>query len=304
MPNPQVLIPKLRIQLKLSISRLRLLQSKLTALSKSDRRDLATLLESGKVSSARIRVEKVIASDVYIEALEMLELYCELLLARMGVFELELNQSKSAPQTSNSKLGQAASNSKTASKSGQTSSASTQKPSNPGSGSTPISGSNQVSTSSNLGSPESHSPSPPSNEETPLDESALYESISTIIYASPRVECKELLLARNILAELWGKERTKAASEGVGVSEKLLRKLKVETPTRELVEGYLNAIGGAYGVQGYGDHGGKDIEGEGPVEVSVPQLKTDDVESKIKEDKLGRIPDADELAARFAMLKR
>jgi vacuolar protein sorting-associated protein IST1 len=48
---------------------------------------LAQLLETGKEQSARIRVENIIREDLNVELLEILELYCELLLARIGLLE-------------------------------------------------------------------------------------------------------------------------------------------------------------------------------------------------------------------------
>lgn len=48
---------------------------------------MAQLLEVGKVDSARIRVENIIRSDITNELHEILELYCELLLARAGLLE-------------------------------------------------------------------------------------------------------------------------------------------------------------------------------------------------------------------------
>ncbi|GAB7352284.1 hypothetical protein MBLNU459_g2743t1 [Dothideomycetes sp. NU459] len=81
------LINKLKVQLKLSISRLRMVQQKDTAIAKQQRRAMAQLLEQGKDESARIRVENIIRSDLTTELLEILELYCELLLARAGLLE-------------------------------------------------------------------------------------------------------------------------------------------------------------------------------------------------------------------------
>lgn len=78
---------KLKVQLKLSIARLRMVQQKDEAVSKQQRRAMAALLESGKIESARIRVENIIRSDITTELHEILELYCELLLARTGLLE-------------------------------------------------------------------------------------------------------------------------------------------------------------------------------------------------------------------------
>ena len=46
-----------------------------------------TTCQQGKEESARIRVENIIRSDINTELLEILELYCELLLARTGLLE-------------------------------------------------------------------------------------------------------------------------------------------------------------------------------------------------------------------------
>ncbi|THX04978.1 DUF292-domain-containing protein [Aureobasidium pullulans] len=81
------LVNKLKVQLKLSISRLRMVQQKDTAIAKQQRRAMAQLLEQAKDESARIRVENIIRSDLTTELLEILELYCELLLARAGLLE-------------------------------------------------------------------------------------------------------------------------------------------------------------------------------------------------------------------------
>ncbi|KAI5868301.1 DUF292-domain-containing protein [Durotheca rogersii] len=87
MPPPANLITKLKVQLKLSIARLRMVQQRDEAMGKTQRRAMAQLLEVGKIDSARIRVENIIRSDITTELHEILELYCELLLARAGLLE-------------------------------------------------------------------------------------------------------------------------------------------------------------------------------------------------------------------------
>ncbi|KAL8948960.1 MAG: hypothetical protein Q9222_004897 [Ikaeria aurantiellina] len=87
MGPPSSFVSKLKVQLKLSISRLRMVQQKDTAIAKQQRRQMAHLLELGKEESARIRVENIIRSDITTELMEILELYCELLLARIGLLE-------------------------------------------------------------------------------------------------------------------------------------------------------------------------------------------------------------------------
>lgn len=87
MAPASTLVNKIKVQLKLSVSRLRMVQQKDTALAKQQRREMAQLLEIGKIESARIRVENIIRSDLNTEVLEILELYCELLTARAGLLE-------------------------------------------------------------------------------------------------------------------------------------------------------------------------------------------------------------------------
>ncbi|OCH88760.1 DUF292-domain-containing protein [Obba rivulosa] len=78
---------KAKVQLRLAVQRLRTLQEKKGAQAKAARRDIALMLEKGKIETARIKVENIINEDVYIELLELLELYCELLLARFGLLD-------------------------------------------------------------------------------------------------------------------------------------------------------------------------------------------------------------------------
>lgn len=67
------------------IQRLRYIQSKQQSLAKKSRRDVAQLLADGKEQKAHYRIESLINDDVHEELLEILELYCELLHARIGL---------------------------------------------------------------------------------------------------------------------------------------------------------------------------------------------------------------------------
>ncbi|OQO11454.1 hypothetical protein B0A48_03181 [Cryoendolithus antarcticus] len=87
MPATSPLTNKIKVQLKLGIARLRMVQQKDTAVAKQQRRAMALLLEQGKEESAKIRVENIIRTDMNTELLEILELYCELLSARAGLLE-------------------------------------------------------------------------------------------------------------------------------------------------------------------------------------------------------------------------
>jgi len=78
---------KAKVQLRLSVQRLRTLQQKKEAQAKTSRRDIATLIERGRIETARIKIETIINEDIHLELLELLELYCELLLARFGLLD-------------------------------------------------------------------------------------------------------------------------------------------------------------------------------------------------------------------------
>lgn len=76
---------KLKTCLKMCIQRLRYAQEKQQAIAKQSRRQVAQLLLTNKEQKAHYRVETLIHDDIHIELLEILELYCELLLARVQV---------------------------------------------------------------------------------------------------------------------------------------------------------------------------------------------------------------------------
>lgn len=56
-------------------------------LAQKARKEIADYLSSGKDERARIRVEHIIREDYLVEAMEILELYCDLLLARFGLIQ-------------------------------------------------------------------------------------------------------------------------------------------------------------------------------------------------------------------------
>ncbi|KAF1919287.1 regulator of Vps4 activity in the MVB pathway-domain-containing protein [Ampelomyces quisqualis] len=275
-----------------------MVQQKDSAKAKQQRREMAQLLEVGKVQSARIRVENIIRSDITTELHEILELYCELLLARSQLLETSSPASATSPAI-------------------------------------------------------------------PLDP-ALEEAVRSIIYAAPRTEVKEMHTVRALLVEKFGKDVALASIEGEGVAERVVKKLKVTTPSEELVDAYLSEIARFYGVpfgeskasaddgdddddepsSGIAEPEGRSLEDplendgkkedereelvkatpprklgpQSPLRVVPPSPSSDNVAPKLKlpgsaaakvantdtkkEDGLGKIPDVDELAKRFAQLKR
>lgn len=76
---------KLKTNLRLSINRLKLLEKKKTELAQKSRKEIADYIASHKEDRARIRVEHIIREDYLVEAYELLEMYCDLLLARFGL---------------------------------------------------------------------------------------------------------------------------------------------------------------------------------------------------------------------------
>ncbi|KAF9021751.1 DUF292-domain-containing protein [Hymenopellis radicata] len=87
---------KAKVQLRISVQRLRMLQQKKEAQAKMSRRDIATLIERGKLETARVKVETIINEDIHIELLELLELYCELLVARFGILDMNSREPDAA----------------------------------------------------------------------------------------------------------------------------------------------------------------------------------------------------------------
>ncbi|KJE91760.1 hypothetical protein CAOG_02851 [Capsaspora owczarzaki ATCC 30864] len=78
---------RLKVQLKLAVNRLKMLQNKKANQNAVARKQIGALLDKGKEESARIKVEHIIREDYMIEAMELIELYCDLLLARYGIIE-------------------------------------------------------------------------------------------------------------------------------------------------------------------------------------------------------------------------
>nr|KAF6410157.1 IST1 factor associated with ESCRT-III [Rousettus aegyptiacus] len=166
---------RLRVNLRLVINRLKLLEKKKTELAQKARKEIADYLAAGKDERARIRVEHIIREDYLVEAMEILELYCDLLLARFGLIQ--------------------------------------------------------------------------SMKE--LD-SGLAESVSTLIWAAPRLqsEVAELKIVADQLCAKYSKEYGKLCKTNqIGtVNDRLMHKLSVEAPPKILVERYLIEIAKNYNV--------------------------------------------------------
>ncbi|XP_078066806.1 IST1 homolog isoform X1 [Mustelus asterias] len=195
---------RLRVNLRLVINRLKLLEKKKTELAQKARKEIADYLSAGKDERARIRVEHIIREDYLVEAMEILELYCDLLLARFGMIQ--------------------------------------------------------------------------SMKE--LD-TGLSESISTLIWAAPRLqnEVAELRVVSDQLCAKYSKEYGKLCrTNQIGtVNERLMLKLSVEAPPKILVERYLIEIAKNYNVPYEPD---SVVMGEIPVGVEADLIDVDNDDKK------------------------
>ncbi|KAL1985829.1 hypothetical protein VTN96DRAFT_7321 [Rasamsonia emersonii] len=239
-PSPQT--TRLQSTLRLLIPRLRLLQKKDTASSVAQRRELAQLLDNGREASARIRVENVIANDIAVEVMEMIELYCELLLARATVLDQIAFSEKGARARSKARETVKAESGATESRglglgfSRSFGRSTDQKQDDPA---------KSKQTESTAGEQEEEG-------EFYIDP-GLDEAAAAIFYAWPRFprEVRELTTLRSLLVDRWGRDFAALAQDNkaaVKVPERLVKRLRVRPPPPELVESYLREIAKAYGV--------------------------------------------------------
>merc|ERR1719161_1996289 len=80
---------KCKVQLKMLVNRLNLLESKKGNLAKAEKRNVAMLIRDDKEHNARILVEQIIREDYTLEAYDLLKQYTELLIARLNVIIVE-----------------------------------------------------------------------------------------------------------------------------------------------------------------------------------------------------------------------
>jgi len=167
---------KIKPMLKMAVSRFNMASNKKQALMKQQMREISKLLAESppKEEKARIRAEALIRDDGTIEAMEILQLTCELLFERIKL----ITASKTCPED-------------------------------------------------------------------------LKTSISTLIWASDRVDIKELADIRKQMRSKFGKKFDQEAYENVnGVcNERIVAKLSVQPPTAYLVQTYLEKIADQFEVQ-------------------------------------------------------
>jgi len=78
---------KLKTHLRLAIQRLKMAEKKKTELAQKSRKEIAEYLNIGKLERAKIRVEHIIREDYLVEAMGLVEMYCDLLITRFGLIE-------------------------------------------------------------------------------------------------------------------------------------------------------------------------------------------------------------------------
>jgi len=79
---------------------------------------------------------------------------------------------------------------------------------------------------------------------------AILEAVSGILHAAPKTDIKELHTLSSLFTSHYGREFALKCQENKDklVPDRITEKLKVHTPSRELVDLYLHEISKAYSV--------------------------------------------------------
>ena len=78
---------KLKVNLGLVQARLKLIEKKKAGLNLRARPEIAEYVQNNKVDRARIRVESIIREDFLVEAMELVEMYADLIQSRFGLLQ-------------------------------------------------------------------------------------------------------------------------------------------------------------------------------------------------------------------------
>lgn len=326
----------------------------------------------------------MIATDIAVEVMEMVELYCELLLARAAVLDQLAFSDKGIRARQKAKEAIKAMESAGGGKHGSTAASQDGAASASGGGGGGLGLFSRFSRSSTtsqttLAQKQTEGEQSIDEEEDVYLDPGLDEAAAAIFYSWQRFprEVRELTTLRALLIERWGKDFAALAQENkaaVKVPERLIKRLRVKPPSPELVESYLREIAKAYGVawpqneEGINENipepvptpppeyvdatgqqttgssdtvdqkgasevdelalatpprdiGPHDASGKSPVSVAPPKPSSDNPNPRVRvpgeeENKASPvrpaqqrksstgIPDVDELAKRFAALKR
>lgn len=82
-------VEKVKPYLKMSIERIHFVKAKKSAAIKKTKKEVVDFLREGKEEKARIRTEHIVRQDFFIEALDILELMCEVVIERIRLIEVE-----------------------------------------------------------------------------------------------------------------------------------------------------------------------------------------------------------------------
>ncbi|EEF40664.1 protein with unknown function [Ricinus communis] len=83
--SPRFSSSRCKTAAKMAVARIKLLRNKREVVVRQMKRDIALLLESGQDATARVRVEHVIREQNVLAANEFIELFCELVVARLTI---------------------------------------------------------------------------------------------------------------------------------------------------------------------------------------------------------------------------
>ncbi|KAL6840522.1 hypothetical protein ACP4OV_030332 [Aristida adscensionis] len=78
---------KCKTSLRMAVARIKLLRNRKEVQVRKMRQELAQLLEANQDQTARIRVEHVIREEKFMQAYDLIEVYCELIVARLSIID-------------------------------------------------------------------------------------------------------------------------------------------------------------------------------------------------------------------------
>ncbi|KAL1960842.1 hypothetical protein VTO42DRAFT_5825 [Malbranchea cinnamomea] len=331
----------LTLSLRAVIYRIRQLIRERQNYSKSKHRELAKLLREGNRDEfARIKTEDVIANDDLIRALEILELTCEQLSVRVNLLDHLAFARGKRPASQRRKENQDAKRRSGAAGQGGGSGGGWGLwkifgfgGSGPASAGSNASSELPPSVDRQKGREEHNS----DHAKTESDDEAyetyiepeLDRSAAIIFYTYPRLprDIPGLPELRAKLALRWGNDfanRAQGDEPPVKIPEELVERLQVRRPPAKLVDMYLKEIARSHGIPwGQGDEetaGDKEEDGhrdsvqkteqDNPPKLNDALQSNDESVAKVHDsgpasaEKNNGIPEVDELARRFAALKR
>ncbi|WRX14447.1 Vacuolar protein sorting-associated protein Ist1 - like 2 [Theobroma cacao] len=225
--NRGVFGAKCKTCLSLAISRIKLLQNKRDLQLKHMRKEIAQFLQAGQEPIARIRVEHIIREQNIWAAYEILELFCEFVLARVPILESQKFKSSERQLPDGYPVNNFI-----------------------------IPNSTYVSSiyeCANFGDTKSRTALEKRLHVARECPSELREAVASIIFAAPRCsDVPDLLQIKNLFSTKYGKEFVTAASElrpDSSVNRAIIEKLSVSAPSGEIRLKVLKEIAQEHSVE-------------------------------------------------------